>query len=341
MDEREPLVIWGAGAMGGTFGAFLARAGEPVLLVDQVAEHVAAMNAQGLELYGPEQNFVVPVRAVMPADLTGRYSRIALAVKAHHTEAAARSLAPHLADDGFVLSLQNGLNELVIADVVGLSRTMGCFINYSADYHAPGRIMYSNRGAVAVGEMDGAMTPRLADMHRLLKILEPDAVATDNITGYLWGKLAYGAQLVATALTNASMTENFEHPRYLRVWTGIAREVMAVAAAQGIRPLGFNGFSPEAYLPGASDEAAEKSVAALAEFNRHSAKSHSGIWRDLAVRKRRTEVPAQIGMITDIGAKVGVATPMIERLVALIVDIEDGRRPQDWTTLDQLLEVAP
>lgn len=339
-----PILIWGAGAMGGVLGALWARAGIDVVMVDIVPEHVAAMNNRGIELFGPVHNFVQPVRACLAADLPGRFGerfdRIVLAVKAHHTRAASEALARYLAADGYVLSLQNGLNELVIADVVGRQRTMGCFINYSADYHEPGRLLYSNRGVVAVGELDGALTPRLAAMHALLQILEPDAVMTDNIMGYLWGKLAYGAQLVGTALTMASMTENFEHPKYLPVWIALAREVMAVARAQGIAPLGFNGFEPAAYMPEATDAAARASVAALAEFNRHSAKSHSGIWRDLAVRKRKTEVAAQIGMITEIGGRLGVATPVIGRLVELIGDVEDGRRPQAWETLDVLLEVA-
>jgi 2-dehydropantoate 2-reductase len=78
----------------------------------------------------------------------------------------------------------------------------------------------------------------------------------------------------------------------------------------------------------------------MVTFNRGSAKSHSGIWRDLAVRKRRTEVDAQIGVIGEIGRSVGVTTPGLDRLVALIHAIEDGRLPLAWSTLDQMLPPA-
>jgi len=105
-----------------------------------------------------------------------------------------------------------------------------------------------------------------------------------------------------------------------------------------VTPLGFNGFEPEAFMPGADEAAARRSVAAMAEFNRHTAKTHSGIWRDLAVRKRKTEVDAQIAIIAELGAEAGIATPAITKLVGLIHDIEDGRRERSWSTLDLMLD---
>ncbi len=143
-------------------------------------------------------------------------------------------------------------------------------------------------------------------MHATLRLFEPDAVLTPNIFGYLWGKLAYGAMLFATALTHDSMSANFADPRLFPVWDALGREVMAVAAAEGVAPLGFNGFDPAAFAPGAPDEAARASVAQLADFNSRTAKTHSGIWRDLAVRRRRTEVEPQIGAVVRVAARRGV-----------------------------------
>lgn len=338
--SRDTLLIWGAGAIGGTLGAYLVRAGEDVLLVDQVEAHVAAMNARGLAIEGPVEAFTQAVRATTPGALQGQYRRIILAVKAQDTVAAMGGLKPFLADDGFVLSAQNGLNERAIAAEVGAARTMGCFVNFGADWIAPGRILFGNRGATVVGEIDGTITERARAMHATLALFEPDAVLTDNVWGYLWGKLAYGAMLFGTALNNASMTENFDAATYFPVWNRLGREVMAVARAEGVTPLGFNGFDPMAFMPEAPESAARASVALLADFNRHTAKTHSGIWRDLAVRKRRTEVDAQIAIIAEIGAAHGVETPAIRRLVALIHDIEDGRRAQSWATLDEVLALC-
>jgi len=280
------------------------------------------------------------VPSVTPAELTGRYSTIVLAVKAQATDAAMQMLAPHLADDGFVVSAQNGLNELAIARVVGDERTMGCFVNYGADWLGPGEILFGNRAAVVVGEIDGSIRERTRRMHQLLSVFEPKAVLTDNIWGYLWGKLAYGAMLFATALTPDSMSDNFADPRRFVVFDQLAREVMAVASARKVVPVGFNGFDPACFAPGAPEQGARASIAALAEFNRHTAKTHSGIHRDLAVRKRKTEVDPQIGVIAELGAQAGIDTPVIRRLVELIHDIEDGQRPMAYETFAELIAVC-
>jgi 2-dehydropantoate 2-reductase len=340
MTPPEPIVIWGAGAIGGTLGAYWARAGIPVLLVDIVREHVEACRTTGLAIEGPVETFTQIVPAVTPDELTGTYSRIVLAVKAHATPGALDALAKHLKPDGFVLSAQNGLNEIVISERVGAARTMGCFVNFGADWLGPGRILFGNRAAVVVGEIDGKTRDRTREMHALLKVFEPDAVLTENIWGYLWGKLAYGSMLFATALTNESMSENFADPARFPVFDQLGREVMRVAAARGVKPVGFNGFDPAAFAPDTPEEGSRASIAALAEFNRHTAKTHSGIWRDLAVRKRRTEVDPQIGVIAKLGAEVGVDTPAIRRLVELIHDIEDGRRPLSPKTMRLLIDVC-
>src|SRR3982750_1185966 len=157
MSLSEPILIWGAGAIGGTLGATWARAGVPVLLVDLVAEHVQACRTTGLEISGPVEAFKVRVPAVEPHELRGLSRRIVLAVKAPATEAALEQLAPHLAPDGVVLSAQNGLNEIAISQKLGAERTMGCFVNFGSDWHGPGRILFGNRSAVVVGEIDGTI----------------------------------------------------------------------------------------------------------------------------------------------------------------------------------------
>jgi 2-dehydropantoate 2-reductase len=332
----DPILIWGAGAIGGTIGAYWVRAGHNVVFVDQAADHVQAMNATGLAIEGPVEQFTVRVNAFTPDQVKGTYRRVVLATKAQHTEGATKQLAPHLAPDGYVLSAQNGLNELVIARIVGERRTMGCFVNFGADYLGPGRVIYAGHGAVVVGEIDGRTTPRVQEMFALLRQFEPDAVLTDNIWGYLWGKLGYGALLFATALTNASIADALDSKPHRATYLRLAGEAMAVARAKGVKPLGFNGYDPEAFFPGASAQRIAESFDAMVRHNRASAKSHSGIWRDLAVRKRKTEIDAQIAIIAAIGKEVGVKTPTVERLVELIHDVEDGRRPMDWKTLDAL-----
>ncbi len=330
------FLVWGAGAIGGTLGAYLARAGHEVAFVDTDADHVSAIGAAGISITGPIADFTQMVPAFTPESLSGEWDTIILATKAHHTEAATRALAPHLSDDGCVVSAQNGLNELTIARIVGDARTVGSFVNFGADYIEPGVIHYGGRGAVVLGEIDGRRTPRIATIHDAWLRFDDRAIVTPNIWGYLWGKEAYGAMLFATALTNESIADALAMRRYNNLYVELAREILAVARARGIPPEAFDGFDPSAYLPSAADDAAAASLDALVAHNRKSAKTHSGIWRDLAVRKRRTEVDAQLGIVVTLGNEVGVATPLTARLVDLIHDVEDGRRPQSLETLDAL-----
>jgi len=190
-----------------------------------------------------------------------------------------------------------------------------------------------------IGELDGKATPRIEALHRLMKEFDSRAVLTPNIWGFLWGKEAYGAMLFATALTNESIADALADSRYRGVYIGLAREVLAVATARGVTPESFNGFDPAAYLPGAPEGAADKSLEDLVAFNRRSAKTHSGIWRDLAVRKRPTEVDAQLGIVVTLSREVaaGKTTPLLSRLVELIHDIENGARAQSIETLDELV----
>ena len=336
MSAADPVVIWGAGAIGGTVGAYLIRAGEDVLLVDAAADHVAAIEATGLRIEGPIEEFAVAARAVTPERLEGRFSRILLCVKAHHTEQAARELAPHLAADGYVASFQNGLNELVIADVVGKERTVGAFLNFGADYLGPGVIHFGGRGAVMLGELDGVLTERVRALHALMRIFDPAAETTLDIMGFLWGKLGYGALLFATALTDESICDALSLLEARPLYRRIAGEATRVAHSLGVTPRGFNGYEPEAFGSGGSLEAQDASFAAMVAHNAKSAKTHSGIWRDLAVRKRKTEVDAQLGPIVTFGQREHAPTPTVAGLIAMIHEIEDGARPLATGNLAEL-----
>src|SRR5215207_3665674 len=112
------LLVWGAGAIGGTVGAYLARAGHDITVVDSVADHIEAIERSGLQVTWPIAEFTTLVPAFTPDTLAGEWDTIVLATKAQHTDVAARSLLPHLTAGGCVISAQNGLNELVISEIV-------------------------------------------------------------------------------------------------------------------------------------------------------------------------------------------------------------------------------
>jgi 2-dehydropantoate 2-reductase len=335
-DPAKTLVVWGAGAMGGSIGAAWVREGMDVLFVDQARDHVQAMNGAGLRITGPVADFSVPVTAIHPSDLQGQFPLVFLCVKAHHTREALLQLQPHLTNNGAVVSIQNGLCELEIAEALGAGRTVGAFVNFGADYLKPGVIHRGNRGAVVLGETDGRLTPRSQEIFRFLRLFEPNAVLSENIFGFLWGKLAYAALLFATALTDDSIGDVLAAAEYRPLLIALAREPVAVAVARGVSLEAFDGFDPGAFHIGATPGAADASLDALVDFNRRSAKTHSGIWRDLAVRKRPTEVDAQLGMVARLGEEAGIPTPITNRVIRQIHEIEAGERIQSWENLKEL-----
>src|SRR4030095_101165 len=150
------VTVYGAGAIGGITGAALTRAGHDVLLVDVEREHVDAMNAHGLTIERADGAATVPVRAATPDAMPAPPALAPLAVKPPPPPAALETLAPRLAPEGVIVSLQNGLSEELIAARVGAPRPMGCLVNWAADWLAPGRIQHGGEGAFVVGELDGA-----------------------------------------------------------------------------------------------------------------------------------------------------------------------------------------
>ena len=143
--------------------------------------------------------------------------------------------------------------------------------------------------------------------------------------------------LFAQALGQQGIADCLARPELLGLWRCLGEEAIVVARAEGVEPRGFNGYDVEAFRPGADADALRQSVAAMVAFNRTSAKTHSGVWRDLAIRKRRTEVDVQIAPIAEIGARHGIDCRATSRLVAMIHEVEEGRRTM---TDDNLLELA-
>ena len=336
LSPEDPLVFWGGGAIGGTIAAYLARAGVPVLLVDVVRDHVEACRTTGLRIEGKIENFTQRLPAVTPEELKGTHSRIVLAVKAQTTPAAVQALLPYLKPEGFILSAQNGLNERQIAALAGPERTLGCFVNFGADWLGPGRVLYGGRGEVFVGEIDGAIHERTREMHALLKHFEPDAVLTDNIWGVLWAKLAYAAMLFASSINNDGMAGNFGDPSREIVFVRLGQEVLDVARAAGITPLAFSSFDFAAFERGAPAGSARRALDHLAERRRNAGKTHSGFWRDLAVRKRKTELDPLYEPVIAEARRHGVATPALDLLIELVHDIENGRRELSLDTFNLL-----
>jgi 2-dehydropantoate 2-reductase len=336
------ITVWGAGAIGGITGGALSRAGHDVLLVDVHEEHVAALRRDGLTVEDARGDWHVPVRAATPAGVYEPLGLVLLAVKAQATVAALGQIVPLLNESSVIVSLQNGLNEEVIAERIGASRTVGCLVNWGADWLAPGRTQFGGTGSFTLGELGGSTTSRVRELAELLAVVQPTTV-TENIWGCLWAKTCFGALLFATALTDETVYDVVERSFSVqRMFVQLVAEGMAVAEASGVRLEAFDEYDPALYRKGAVGDrsAIGEAMAQISRFYCRHTKVKTGVWRDLAVRKRKTEVDFQVGVVTSKARRLGIPTPLLDRLVAMIHDLEDGRRAMGWGNLDALVTLA-
>lgn len=341
------FVVVGAGGIGGVVGAHFARAGHAVLLVDVSAEHVASIRERGLSVEGLA-GFTIRVPAVTPAGLAkalgGAPARtVLLAVKAHHTVEALEPVLPLLDGDGVVVSLQNGLNERDIAERAGARRTIGAFVNFGADYLGPGRVLLASTAELYLGELDGRMTDRLERLGATFReAFLPHTTVTPNIWGYLWGKLGYAAMLFATAATDETMAAAFAKRTYHPLLANLAAEVVRVADAEGVRCEGFSGYDPDVmrFRTPRDWDGIHRVLDRRAEVNGRSLNSHNGIWRDIVVKRRRTEVDSQLGAVVRVAHTRGVPVPLNERVIEVIHELESGRRAMSSGNVDELCRLS-
>jgi 2-dehydropantoate 2-reductase len=330
------VTIVGAGAIGGITGAYMARNSVDVTLVEQSDEHLEAIRRDGLQIDGIE-TFTVRPPVLRPAELQGRLELVIVAVKTQHTAAALDLIEPHLAADSIVVPLQNGISALWIAERIGQHRTIPSSITTNNFYTSAGHLTYNRRGVVHVGESDGRVTTRVEEIVKLLAYAY-DAEPSDNVWGYIWAKMVAGSMTFTTALVDAPMgpilTKSDHHKR---MFARIGSETAAVAQARHVRLEPGEDLDASGLLPGASETTMFREVERFAE---HAMNVYSGVWRDIAVRKRRTEGDTLIGPVIDEGERLGLAMPLNRAMKRLLSEVEDGTRPQAWENLDELIAIA-
>ena len=331
----EPFVIIGAGAIGGVLGAHLIRAGHPVLLVDANAEHVTAINRKGLTVESSRDTFSVTAEAITPDQLRRPLARAIMAVKTPHTRSALDTLVPLLADDGFVVAMQNGLGAVDVAERVGGARTIAAAFTFGGFYKEPGTVVFSSPGSFRIGRIGAERDPRLESLRDAFAAVQAVEI-TDNILGFVWAKIVIGVVYFATALVDADVCEQFDRPPVRRLFERVAGEVADIAEAEGARLEVLDGFDAAAFADGGRDHAAvEASWRSQRTYWQGQVKQRTGIWRDLAVHKRKTEAASLLGPVVARARARQLAAPLLGRLIELIADVEAGR-PQGWALLEEL-----
>lgn len=351
------ILIVGSGAIGGLAGAHMTRAGHDVTLVDRWREHVEAMNAGGLRFDGVRGEFVIPVTAITPDELprhvaaNGPLEAVLIATKSQHTEGAVRLLLPLMSSETFIVSYQNGFNEPMIAELLseagigGEERVMGSIPNYGGALVDPGHIEFVHEGPIQLGEMTRQRTRRLADLAEALSSLT-EVQLSDNIWGQIWAKEVYSQQVVFSALADARIHETLGVERYARLAGAVVREALEIAEACGITVEAFDFFDPANYKPATAADTRrlidniDHAIWLLKKDQKPSEhvfkKQGSGIWWDIVYRKRASEVGAMSGALVEYGKGAGADTRLVEKLGAMILEIEAGERELGFHNYDEL-----
>ncbi len=344
------FTIVGAGAIGGLAGAYMSKAGHDVLLVDRWVEHVDALNAKGLYIDGVRGTMTIPVRATTPERLSGPLEAVLVATKSQHTLEAVRQILPLLNRDSFVVSYQNGFNEPEIQRLLqenGLDpgQVLGSIPNYGGALVDPGYIEFVHEGPVQLGEMDGASTPRLAELARCLESLT-QVQLSDHIWGQIWAKEVYSAQVIFSALADARIHETLGVERWARVAGAVVREALEIAEANGIRVEAFDFFDPANYKPKTREDTRRlldninHAIWLLKKDQKPNShefkKKGSGIWWDIVYRHRPSEVRASNGKLVEYGRRAGADVRLNDRLCSMIYEIEEGRRALGFHNFEEL-----
>ena len=351
---KKKIAVLGAGAIGGTIGAYLIKGGHDVILIDQWAANIEKIRNDGLKLTGPEGEFTVPAKAYHLSDVSGlreHFDIVYLSVKSYDTRWSTYLIEPYLKPTGFILPAQNSLNDELVASIVGFNRTVGCVPAIGAAVYEPGHILRTTPMTMhcfTVGELSGIITPRVTEIVDSLKIIGP-CEATNNIWGARWSKMIINCMMNTIAgLTGPSISSLNDEQRdtlnLIRVVTGC--EVMRVAYALGVdvEPIwGISGREfAEATNTNAVSKLKDKMEVALQKIyltpeqtKRIGAPGRPSLLQDV-MKGRRTEVDFLNGYAIKKGKEVGIPTPMNEAIVGLMKKVENGEASPDPSALEQL-----
>ena len=340
MDKR--IVVIGAGAIGGYAGAYMTRAGHDVTLIDAWPEHVEYMRKHGIQLSGltEAERCSIEVSAVHVTEVQ-RFAKerpidIAfVCVKSYDTEWATQLIKSYLAPDGFVVSLQNCINEGRIAAIVGWGKTVGCIASLvAAELYQPGHIKRTvpiggdKHIVYRVGEVHGRVTKRAEEVAELLRSAD-SAKVTTNLWGERWSKLVVNSMrngLSAATGLSGNQRDLAEGPRWLSIRLG--SEAIRVGQALGFTLERMLGMEPETLAragEGSRDALAEIVETLVSGAKKRSDEQRPSMAQDM-FKRRRTETDFINGYVAARGEEIGVPAPTHVKMNEAVKQVERGER---------------
>ena len=319
------LAIYGAGSLGTILGAYISRAGVPVDLINRNKAHVEALQSKGARVVGTVQ-FTQQVTACTPAEMSGRYDIIFLMTKQQNNAETVQMLKDYLADDGVLVTFQNGLPEMQIAKVLGEERVLGCTVAWGATMQGPGICeLTSSPDALSfsLGAVSQKRSGHFAKVKELLEHMGTVEVE-ENFIGTRWSKLLINAAFSGmSAVLGCTFGEAAGPKESRRIVQKLIKECIDVCRAGGIRIEPVQGKDIVKLLDYSNPLKRAFAFMIIPVAIRKHAKLKASMLQDIE-KGKLTEVDAINGAVSDYGRMVGCPTPANDKVVEIIHRIEKG-----------------
>ena len=319
------VAIYGAGSLGTILGAFISKAGVPIELINRNKAHVEALQAKGAQVVGT-MNFNQPVVAYTPDQMSGEYDILFLMTKQQHNAEVVQMLKGFLASDGVLVTFQNGLPEMQIADVLGEERVLGCTVAWGATMQSPGVCELTSEPdalSFSLGAVSEKKSKHFAKVKELLEKMGTVDVK-ENFLGTRWSKLLINAAFSGmSAVLGCTFGEAAGPKKSRRIVQKLIKECIDVCQVGGIRIEPVQGKDIVKLLNYTNALKRAFSFFIIPIAIRKHAKLKASMLQDLE-KGKLTEVDAINGAVSEYGRKVGFPTPANDKVVEIIHRIERG-----------------
>ena len=322
--------IYGAGSLGTVLGAYITKNGGQIDLINRNKAHVEALNTKGATIKGTV-DMNVPVKALTPDEMEGQYDVILLMTKQLFNTEVVTKLKDHLTDKGVIVTLQNGLPEPGIAEIVGANRTMGCTVEWGAALGEPGVCTLTSEPdslSFHMGKMDGISDAQFKMVKDLLELMCP-VHEEDNLIGARWSKLLINATFSGLGtVVGGVFGDVSENKDAAKVAVRCMKECIDVGHATGAEfaPVQGKNITALFYYKNAIKRAFATFLVPIA-MKKHRDIEPSML-QDLK-KGKACEIDAINGVVCEWGRKTNVPTPINDRIVEIVKKCEKGElKPQ-------------
>ena len=328
------VAIYGAGSLGTILGAFISKAGVPIELINRNKAHVEALKTKGAQVVGT-MNFCQPVVAYTPAEMSGTYDIVFLMTKQQHNPEVVTMLKDFLAPDGVLVTFQNGLPEMQIAEILGEERVLGCTVAWGATLQSPGVCELTSEPdalSFSLGAISKQRSKHFDKVKEMLELMGKVDVE-ENFIGTRWSKLLINAAFSGmSAVLGCTFGEAAGPKESRRIVQALIKECIDVCKKGGIRIEPVQGKDIVKLLDYSHPLKRAFSFFIIPIAIRKHAKLKASMLQDLE-KGKLTEVDAINGAVSDYGRRVGCPTPMNDRVVEIIHRIEKGELKPDFSNL--------